>query len=113
MKGYKTNARVRREYDVVQVLNNLKLKIHGQPHDEEHVTTVPRFKHCKANEDRMTPKFDCYSGNTTEKMKASNTTKKSCRTNYSTKYSRGCTKNMESTPERQKLHTFRNNATQT
>ena len=51
--GNKTNARIRVEQDADLVLKNLKLKILGQPHDEVLLTTGGRFKHYKANEDRI------------------------------------------------------------
>ena len=35
------------------MLKNLKLKILGQPHDDVILTTDRRFKHYKANEDRI------------------------------------------------------------
>ena len=49
----KANARIRVEQDVDLVLKNLKLKILGQPYDEVLLTTDNRFKHYKANEDRI------------------------------------------------------------
>ena len=51
--GIKANARVRVEQDVDLALENLKLKIFGQPYDEGLLTTDKRFKHYKANEDRI------------------------------------------------------------
>ena len=47
---------MRVELDVDLVLKNKKLKILGQPHDEVLITTDQRYKHYKANEDRITPK---------------------------------------------------------
>ena len=44
------------EQDVDLVLENLKLKTLGQPHDEVLLTTGRRFRHYKANEDRITLK---------------------------------------------------------
>ena len=51
--GIKANARLRVEQDVHLVLKNLKLKVLGQPYDEVLLTTDKRFKHDKANEDRI------------------------------------------------------------
>ena len=53
MNGIKANARIRVEQDVDLVLKNMKLKILGQPHDEVLMTTDSRYKHYKANEDRI------------------------------------------------------------
>ena len=53
LHGIKANARIRVERHVDLVLKNLKLKIFGQPHDELLLTTDRRFKHYKANEDRI------------------------------------------------------------
>ena len=53
LHGIKANARIRVEQDVDLVLKNLKLKILGQPHDDVLLTTDRRFKHYKANEDRI------------------------------------------------------------
>ena len=52
IKGIKANARIPVEQDADIVLNNLKLKILGQPLDDMLLTTDRRFKHYKANEDR-------------------------------------------------------------
>ena len=41
------------EQDAYLVLKNLKLKLLGQPHDDVLMTTDRRFKHYKANEDRI------------------------------------------------------------
>ena len=49
----KANARIRLEQDADLLLKNLKLKILGQPHDDVLLTTDRRFKHYKANEDRI------------------------------------------------------------
>ena len=51
--GIKANARIRVEQDADLVLKNLKPKIFGQPHDDGLLTTYRRFKHYKANEDRI------------------------------------------------------------
>ena len=51
--GIKANARIRVEQDVDLALKNLRLKILGQPYDEVLLTTDKRFKHYKANEDRI------------------------------------------------------------
>ena len=53
LDGIKTNARIRVEQDADLVLKNLKLKILGQPYDDVLLTTDSRFKHYKANEDRI------------------------------------------------------------
>ena len=49
----KANARIRVEQDADLVLKNLELKILRQPHDDVLLTTDRRFKHYKANEDRI------------------------------------------------------------
>ena len=51
--GIKANARIRKEQVADLVLKNLKLKILGQPHGDVLLTTDRRFKHYKANEDRI------------------------------------------------------------
>ena len=51
--GIKANARIRVEQYADLVLKNLELKILGQPHDNVLLTTDSRFKHYKANEDRI------------------------------------------------------------
>ena len=53
LHGIKANARIRVEQDADLVSKSLKLKILGQPHDDVLLTTVSRFKHYKANEDRI------------------------------------------------------------
>ena len=53
LHGIKANARIRVEQDADLVLKNLKLKIVGQPQDDVLLTTDRRFKHYKANEDRI------------------------------------------------------------
>ena len=53
MNEIKANARIRVEQDVHFLLKNMKLKILGQPHDEVLITTNSRYKHYKANEDRI------------------------------------------------------------
>ena len=47
------SARIRVEEDVDLVLKKLKLKILGKPHDDVLLATDGRFKHYKANEDRI------------------------------------------------------------
>ena len=49
----KAKAQIRVEKDANLVLKNLKLKMFGQPHDNVLLTTDRRFKHYKANEDRI------------------------------------------------------------
>ena len=53
LHGIKANARIRVEQDDDLVLKNLKFKILGQPHDDVLLTADRRFKHYKANEDRI------------------------------------------------------------
>ena len=53
IKGIKASARIRVEQDADLVLKNLKLKILGQPHDDVLLATDRRYKHYKANEDRI------------------------------------------------------------
>ena len=53
LHGIKAKAKIRVEQVVDLVLKNLKLKILGQPHDDVLLTTDRRFKHYKANEDRI------------------------------------------------------------
>ena len=56
LHGIKANARIRVKQDadlVLKILKNLKLKRLGQPHDDVLLTTDRRFKHYKANEDRI------------------------------------------------------------
>ena len=53
INGIKASARIRVEQDADLVLKNLKLNLLGQPHDEVLLTTDKRYKHYKANEDRI------------------------------------------------------------
>ena len=53
INGIKASARIRVEQDADLVLKNLKLKILGQPHDDVLLLTDRRYKHYKANEDRI------------------------------------------------------------
>ena len=53
INGIKASARIRAEQDADLVLKNLKLKILGQPHDDVLLATDGRYKHYKANEDRI------------------------------------------------------------
>ena len=53
LHGIKANARIRVEQDTDLVLKNLKLKKLGQPYDDVLLTADRRFKHYKANEDRI------------------------------------------------------------
>ena len=53
INGFKANARIRVEQDADLVLKNLKLKILGQSHDDVLLATDRRYKHYKANEDRI------------------------------------------------------------
>ena len=79
LHGIKAKARIRVEQDADLVLKNLKLKTLGQPYDNVLLTADRRFKHYKANEDRIILKDGFHSGNTTETLVASNTTKFSYR----------------------------------
>ena len=49
----KVKAQIRVEPEVDIVLNNLELKLLGQPYEEVLLTTDGRFEHYKANEDRV------------------------------------------------------------
>ena len=51
--GIKANARTRVKQDADLVLRNLKIEILGQPHDDVLLSTDRRFKHYKANADRI------------------------------------------------------------
>ena len=53
INGIQASGRKRVEQDADLVLKNLKLKILGQPHDDVLLATDRRFKHYKANEDRI------------------------------------------------------------
>ena len=53
INGIKASVRIRVEQDANLVLKNLKLKIFGQPHDDVLLTMDRRFRHYKANEDRI------------------------------------------------------------
>ena len=53
INGIKASARIRVEQDADLVLKNLKLRILGQPHDNVLLATDRRYKHYKANEDRI------------------------------------------------------------
>ena len=53
LHGIKANARIPIEQDVDLVLKNIKLKILGHPYEESLLTTDKRFKHYKANENRI------------------------------------------------------------
>ena len=53
INGIKASARIRVEQDADLVLKNPKLKILGQPHDDVLLATDRRYKHYKANEDRI------------------------------------------------------------
>ena len=53
IKGIKASARIRVEQDADLILKNLKFKILGQPHDDVLLATDRRYKHYKANEDRI------------------------------------------------------------
>ena len=68
MNGIKANARPRVGKDFDLVLENLKLKILGQPHGEVLQTTEKRSKHYKTNDDHIILKdgllFPKYYGET-------------------------------------------------
>ena len=53
INGTKATAQIRVEQDADLVLKNLKLKILGQPHDDVLLATDRRYKHYKANEERI------------------------------------------------------------
>ena len=53
INGTKASARIRVDQDSDLVLKSLKLKILGQPHDDVLLATDRRFKHYKANEERI------------------------------------------------------------
>ena len=53
LHGINANARIRVEQDADLVIKNLKFKILGQPHDDVLLTADRRFKHYKANEERI------------------------------------------------------------
>ena len=53
INGIKASARIRVEQDADLVLKNLKVKILGQTHDDVLLATDRRYKHYKANEDRI------------------------------------------------------------
>ena len=53
INGIKASARIRVEQDADLVLKNLKLKKLGQPHDDVLLVTDRRYKHYKANQDRI------------------------------------------------------------
>ena len=53
INGNKVNARIRVDQDIDLVLKNLKLEILGQPHEDVLLITDRRFKHYKANENRI------------------------------------------------------------
>ena len=53
IKGIMANAQKGVGQDADLLLKNLKLKILGQPHDDVLLTTDRRFKHYKANGDRI------------------------------------------------------------
>ena len=90
----KANARLRVGQDADLVLRNLKLKILGQPHDDELLSTDRRFKTTKQMRIALFSTLDSYSGNTTEKLVASNTTKFPNRNTLLMKYSGISTENL-------------------
>ena len=68
INAIKASARIRVEQDADLVMKNLKLRILGQPHYDVLLTTDRRYKHYKANEDRISLKdgllFRKYYGET-------------------------------------------------
>ena len=80
INGIKANARIRVEQDADLVLKNLKLKLLGQPHDDLLLTT-DRRRTTKQLKIELSSKMDSYSGNSTEKLVASNTTRFSYQNN--------------------------------
>ena len=76
INGIKAKAQRRVEQDADLVLKNLKLNIIVQPQDDVLLTMDRRFKHYKANEDRIILKDGLlFQKKTTEKLVVSNTTK--------------------------------------
>ena len=53
INGIRASARKRVEQDADLVLKNIKLKLLGHPHDDVLLATDRRYKHYKANEDRI------------------------------------------------------------
>ena len=94
INGIKASAGIRVEEVADLVMKKLKLRILGQPHDDVLLSTDRRFKHYKANEDRIILQKYYYTGNTTKKLVASNTTKFSSRKSLLMKYSGISTKNL-------------------
>ena len=86
INGSKASARKRVEQDSDLVLKNPKLKILGQPHDDVLLATDD-LNTTKQMRIALSSKMDSYSGNTTEKQLASNTTKFSYRSSLLTMYS--------------------------
>ena len=72
--GITANAQIRVDQDVDLVLKNMKLTILGQPHDEVLMITDSRYKHYKANEDRIILKDGLLFRKILEKRVVSNTT---------------------------------------
>ena len=58
VNGIKRNARIQVEQDFDPILKNLKFKKLGKPCDEMLLTTGRRYKHYRANEDRINLKDD-------------------------------------------------------
>ena len=99
MNGIKANIRIRVEQDVDLVLKNMKLKVLGQQHDEVLLMTVSRYKHYKANEDRLILKDGLLFRKNFGERVMSNTSKFSSEINSSKKSSAPCMENLESTQE--------------
>ena len=94
INGIKASARKQVEQDADLVLQNLKLKILGQPHDDMLLSTDTRFTQYKANEDRNILKDGLLFRNTTETLVASITTKFLYRSSLLMKYSGASTENL-------------------
>ena len=94
INGIKASAGIQVEEVADLVMKKLKLKILGQPHDDVLLSTDRRFKHYKASEDRIILQKYYYTGNTTKKLVASNTTKFSSQKSLLMKYSGISTKNL-------------------
>ena len=112
--GIKANERIRVELVADLAVNNLRLKILGQPHDDVLLSTDRGYKHYKQMRIALSSRMDSYSGNTTEKLVASNTTKFSYRSSLLKKYSRISTENLVEILEltRRLLHTEKSIDTQ-
>ena len=76
----KAPKRVEQNFDLI--LKNLQHEIHGQIYDEVLLTADARYKHYKANEDRIIFNDRLLPENTTQKLVASNFAKVSFPTSF-------------------------------